>query len=57
MDVTLNGHEVYRFVYHVVWVKKYRRKLQNPNVAEYLWHMLPQLARSMSGVICRADGV
>ena len=50
MEVKRSGHGVYTLSYHVVWVTKYRRKILNPGIVEYLRRILPQLARSMPGV-------
>ena len=36
--------------YHVVLVTKYRRKILNSGIVEYLRCVLPQLVRSMPGV-------
>lgn len=45
-----SGHSVYRLEYHLVWVCKYRRKVLNPGICEYLRRVLPKLLRSMPGV-------
>ena len=50
MEVKRSGHGVYTLSYHVVWVTKYRRKILNPGMVEYLRRILPQLVRSMPGV-------
>ena len=50
MEVKQSGHGVYTLSYHVVWVTKYRRKILNPGMVEYLRRILPQLVRSMPGV-------
>ena len=50
MEVKRSGHGVYTLSYHVVWVTKYRRKILNPGIVEYLRRVLPQLVRSMPGV-------
>ena len=50
MEVKRSGHGVYTLSYHVVWVTKYRRKILNPGIVEYLRRILPQLVRSMPGV-------
>ena len=54
--VKRSGHGVYTLSYHVVWVTKYRRKILNPGIVEYLRRILPQLVRSMSGVIVEQMG-
>lgn len=56
MDVTLSGYETYLLVYYIILVTKYRRKILNPGVVEYLWRVLPKLARSMSGVVVEQMG-
>ena len=50
MEVVLTGHGAYHLKYHIVWVTKYRRKILNPGVSEYIRKILPKLARSMAGV-------
>ena len=50
MEVKQSEHGVYTLSYHVVWVTKYRRKILNPGMVEYLRRILPQLVRSMPGV-------
>ena len=36
MQLHKSGHSVYKTQYHVVWVTKYRRKILNKGVQEYL---------------------
>ena len=36
MEVVKAGHNVYQLQYHVVRVCKYRRRILNPGVCEYL---------------------
>ena len=50
MEVKQSEHGVYTLSYHVVLVTKYRRKILNPGMIEYLRRILPQLVRSMPGV-------
>ena len=56
MEVIKSGHGVYRLEYHVVWVVKYRRKVLNLGVCEYLKSLMPKLLRSMPGVIMEQIG-
>ena len=44
------SHGVYCLQYHVVWVCKYRRRILNPGVCEYLRKLLPALAHKIPGV-------
>ncbi|NDU91663.1 MAG: IS200/IS605 family transposase [Ferrovum sp.] len=50
MEVVKAGHRVYQLLYHVVWVCKYRRRILNPGVCQYLCKVLPKRLRSMPGV-------
>lgn len=43
-------HGVYSLSYHVVWVTKYRRRILNPSVVDYLKKLFPKLIRSIPGV-------
>lgn len=56
MEVVRAGHSVYRLQYHVVWVCKYRRRILNPGVCQYLRKVLPKLLRSMPGVVIETIG-
>ena len=56
MEVIKSGHGTYRLEYHVVWVVKYRRKVLNPGVCEYLKSLMPKLLRSMPGVTMEPIG-
>ena len=49
MQTRLSGHSVYRTEYHIVWIPKYRRRILNPGVAEYLSKVFPKLLRQMPG--------
>jgi len=56
MQVKLSGHGAYYLKYHVVWVTKYRRRILNPAITQYLKKSLPHLLRSMPGVEIEAIG-
>ena len=56
MEVIKSAHSVYCLQYHVVWVCKYRRRILNPGVSEYITRILPKLLRSMSGVTLETIG-
>ncbi|TNF53493.1 IS200/IS605 family transposase, partial [bacterium] len=46
----LSGHSVYRTEYHVVWIPKYRRRILNSGLKEYLVKVWPKILRGMPGV-------
>jgi putative transposase len=46
----LSGHSVYRTEYHVVWIPKYRRKILNSGVKEYLNKLWPKILKGIPGV-------
>lgn len=50
MEYQKTAHAIYYLRYHIVWVCKYRRRILNPGVCEYLRKVLPKLLRSMPGV-------
>ena len=50
MEVIKAGHSVYRLQYHVIWVCKYRRKILNAGVVEFMGKILVKLLKSMPGV-------
>ena len=50
MENRLSGHSVYRTEYHVVWIPKYRRRILNPGVKEYLKELWPKLVKGIPGV-------
>ena len=56
MQVIKSGHGTYCLQYHVVWVCKYRRRILNPGVCEYLKRILANLLRSMPGVMIETIG-
>ncbi len=49
METRLSGHGVYRTEYHIVWIPKYRRRIQNPGVRGYLIKLFPKVLRKMPG--------
>ena len=49
METRLSGHGVYRAEYHVVWIPKYRRRILNPGVKEYISKHLPKVLKGMPG--------
>ena len=50
MENRLSGHSVYRTEYHVVWIPKYRRKILNSGVKEYLNKLWPKILKGIPGV-------
>ncbi|MCD4727948.1 MAG: IS200/IS605 family transposase [Pirellulales bacterium] len=50
MEYIKTAHSVYYLQYHVVWVCKYRRRILNPGICDYIRKLLPKLLRSMPGV-------
>lgn len=57
MKFTHSGHGVYFAEYHVCWCTKYRRRILNPGMAEYVRKILAKLARSMTGLIIEEIGI
>ena len=49
MEARVSGHAVYRTEYHIVWAPKYRRRILNPGVKEYLNKLLPKVLATMPG--------
>jgi putative transposase len=49
MEIRLSGHGAYRTEYHVVWIAKYRRRILNPGVANYLRKLFLKVLRRMPG--------
>ncbi len=45
-----SSHGIYSLSYYIVWVTKYRRRILNPDVVDYLKKMFPKLIRSIQGV-------
>ena len=56
MEVIKSAHSVYRLQYHVVWVSKYRRRVLNTGLEEYLRRIMPKLLRSIPGVEVKSIG-
>ncbi len=50
MECIKTVHSVYCLQYHVVWFCKYRRRILNPGVCNYLRKVFLKLLRSMPGV-------
>ena len=50
VEIIKSSHGAYHLKYHVVWVCKYRRRILNPGVCDYLRKILTKLLRSMPGV-------
>jgi putative transposase len=50
MEIIKSGHSAYRLKYHIVWVCKYRRRILNPGVCEYIKKILAKILRGMPGV-------
>jgi putative transposase len=57
VNYTHSGHGVYFAEYHICWCTKYRRRILNPGVAEYLRKILLHIARSMAGVEIEEIGI
>ena len=57
MKFTHSGHGIYFAEYHVCWCTKYRRRILNPGVAEYLRKILSKIVGSMTGVIIEDIGI
>ncbi len=45
-----SGHAVYKTEYHALWIPKYRRRILNSGLAEFLRKLFPKLLRTMPGV-------
>ena len=50
MKIIKASHSASYLKYHVVWVCKYRRRILNPGVSNYVDKVLKKLLRSMPGV-------
>ena len=50
MENRLSGHSVYRTEYHVVWIPKYRRRILNSGVKEYLNKLWVKILKGIPGV-------
>lgn len=53
----MSAHGVYKTEYHVVFCTKYRRRILNPGVEEYLRKLFPKVVRQMPGVIINTVGI
>ena len=53
----LSSHGPYHAKYHVCWCTKYRRRILNPGVSEYVRKILPKIVRSMTGVTIEGLGI
>ena len=56
MQFVESSHSVYSLSYHIVWVTKYRRRILNPGVVDYLKSIFPKLLRSIPGVVIEEIG-
>ena len=50
MKLKLSGHSVYKTEYHIVFCTKYRRRILNLGVENYLKKAFPKIVRQMPGV-------
>ena len=50
MENRLSGHSVYRTEYHIVWIPKYRRRILNSGVKEYLNKLWVKILKGIPGV-------
>ena len=50
MELKHSGHSLYATQYHIVWIPKYRRRVLNPGVRDYLNKLFPKILRTMPGV-------
>lgn len=57
MKFVHSGHGIYYAQYHICWCTKYRRRILNPGVTEYVRKILPQIVRSMTGVTIEELGI
>ena len=49
METEVSGHSVYRTEYHIVWITKYRRRILNPGVKDYLIRIMPKVLAVVPG--------
>ena len=49
MEIRLSGHTAYRTEYHIVWIPKYRRRILNPGIREYLRRVFLKVLKGMPG--------
>ena len=49
MEIRLSGHTAYRTEYHIVWIPKYRHRILNSGVKEYLIKLFPKVMEQLPG--------
>ncbi|MDP2919836.1 MAG: IS200/IS605 family transposase [Dehalococcoidia bacterium] len=49
MEIRFSGHTAYRTEYHIVWIPKYRQRILNSGVREYLGKLFPKILEQMPG--------
>src|SRR4030042_4096218 len=49
METRVSGHSVYVREYHIVWIRKYRRRILNPGVKAYVLKLFPKVLEMMPG--------
>ena len=49
MEFRYSGHTTYHTEYHIVWIPKYRQRILNPGVREYLGKLFPKILEKMPG--------
>ncbi len=49
MEIRLSGHTSYHTEYHIVWIPKYRHRILNPGVSEYLVKLFPKVLEQIPG--------
>jgi len=52
----VSGHSVYKTEYHIVWCTKYRRRILNPGLENYLRKLFPKIIKQFPGVILNVVG-
>ena len=50
VEIRFSGHSTYRTECHIVWIPKYRRRILNPGLANYLRKLFPKVLQEMPGV-------
>jgi putative transposase len=50
MEARLAGHSIDRTEYRIVWIPKYRCRILNPGVKEYLRKLFPKVLRTLLDV-------
>ena len=56
MQTFVSGHSVYKTEYHIVWCTKYRRRILNPGLENYLRKLFPKIIKQFPGVIFNVVG-